>query len=152
MMNPRHEVASHFSAPPFVFQTLKTVPGAHVVTDTNAILGSPMTNGLFFATTKFADANPKLIQAMKDATLEAEAYVRANPREAIEMYRRGSNDRLSTDDLLAMMKEPGMDDYRPQPRGTLRLAEHMYRIGVLKTKPTAWTDFFFPISHDLNGS
>ncbi|MBC7800802.1 MAG: ABC transporter substrate-binding protein, partial [Gemmatimonadaceae bacterium] len=69
LLNPRHEVASHFSAPPFVFQTLKNVPGAHVVTDTNKIMGSPLTNGMFFATTKFADANPKLIQALKEATL-----------------------------------------------------------------------------------
>ncbi len=152
LMNPRHEVASHFSAPPFVFQTLKNVPGAHVITDTSRIMGSPLTNGMFFATTKFADANPKLIQAVKDATIEAEAFIRSNPREAIEMYRRGSNDRLSTDELLAMMREPGMDDYSTKPQGTMRFAEHLFRIGFLKTKPTAWTDYFFPISHDLAGN
>jgi len=152
LMNPRHEVASHFSAPPFVFQTLKTVPGAHVITDTQRIMGSPLTNGLFFATTKFGNANPKLIQAVKDATVEAEAYIRANPREAIEMYRRGSHDRLGTDELLAMMREPGMDDYSTKPQGTMRFAEHLFRTGILKTKPTAWTDYFFPISHDLGGN
>ena len=152
LMNLRHEVASHFSAPPFVFQTLKNVPGAHVITDTQRIMGSPLTNGMFFATTKFADANPKLIQAVKDATIEAEAFIRSNPREAIEMYRAGSNDRLSADELLAMMQEPGMDDYSTKPQGTMRFAEHMFRIGTLKTKPAAWTDYFFPISHDLAGN
>jgi len=152
LMNPRHEVASHFSAPPFAFQTLKAVPGAHVITDTQRIMGSPLTVAVFFATTKFADANPKLIQAVKDATLEAEAFIRANPREAIEMYRRGSNDRLSTDELLAMMQEPGMDDYSSKPQGTMRFAEHLFRIGLLKTKPSAWTDYFFPVSHDLGGN
>jgi len=152
LMNPRHEVASHFSAPPYVFQTLKTVPGAHVITDSNRIMGSPLTNGMFFATTKFADANPKLIQAVKDATIEAEAFIRANPREAIDMYRQGSKDRLSTDELLAVMHEPGMDDYSTKPQATMRFAEHMFRIGTLKTKPNAWTDYFFPISHDLGGN
>ena len=152
LLNPRHEVASHFSAPPFVFQTLKNVPGAHVITDTQRIMGSPLTNGMFFATTKFADANPKLILAVKDATIEAEAFIRSNPREAIEMYRRGSNDRLSADELLAMMREPGMDDYSTKPQGTMRFAEHLFRIGTLKTKPTAWTDYFFPVSHDLAGN
>ena len=151
-MNPRHEVASHFSAPPFVFQTLKTVPGAHVITDTQRIMGSPLTNGMFFATTKFADANPKLIQAVKDATIEAEAFIRNHPREAIEMYRSGSNDRLSTDELLAMMKEPGMDDYSTKPQGTMRFAQHLYRIGTLKREPKNWTDYFFPVSHDLGGN
>lgn len=152
LMNPRHEVANHFSAPPFIFQTLKAVPGAHVVTDTQTIMGSPLTNGMFFATTKFGDANPKLIQAIKEASLEAEAFIRTNPREAIEMYRRGSNDRQSTDDLLAMMKEPGMDDYSSKPQGTMVFAEHMHRIGTLKTKPASWKDYFFSIAHDLDGN
>ena len=152
MMNPRHEVTSHFSAPPFMFQTMKTVPGAHVITDSNRIMGSPLTVAMFFATTKFADANPKLIQAVKDAALEAEALIRADPREAIEMYRRGSGDRLSTDELLAMMREPGMDDYSSKPQGTMRFAKHLFRIGILKREPAAWTDYFFPISHDLGGN
>jgi hypothetical protein len=56
------------------------------------------------------------------------------------------------DELLAMMREPGMDDYRPQSQGTLRLARHMYRPGTLKTLPQAWTDYFFPISAGLEGS
>ena len=152
MLNPRHEVASHFSAPPFSFQELRTVPGAHVITDDRGILGSPLSNAVFFATTKFGDANPLLIQAVKDATIEAEGFIRANPREAVEIYRHGSGDRAATDDLLAMMQQPGMDDYRPKPQGTLRLAEHMHRIGTLKMLPKAWTDYFFPISADLGGS
>lgn len=152
LMNPRHEVASHFSAPPYVFQTLKAVPGAHVITDAAEIMGGPLTNGLFFATTKFGDANPKLIQAVKDATLEAEAFFRAHPREALEMYRSGSGDRLSVDELQAMMREPGMDDYNPRPQGTMRFAEHLHRTGTLRMLPKAWTDYFFPISADLGGS
>jgi len=56
------------------------------------------------------------------------------------------------DGLLAMMREPGMDDYRPPQQETLRLARHMYRAGTLKTLPQAWTGYFFPISADLEGS
>ena len=152
LSNPRHEVASHFSAPPFSFQELRTVPGAHVITDDRGILGTPLTNAVFFATTKFADANPKLIQAIRDATVEADAYIRANPREAIEIYRAGSGDKTPTDELMEMRKSPGMDDYRPQPQGTLRLAQHMHRIGTLKMLPKAWTDYFFPIAAGSEGS
>jgi len=152
LTNPRHEVASHFSAYPFSYQELRTVPGAHVVTDDRAIMGGPLSNAVFFATTKFGDANPKLIQAIKDATIEAEAFIRTNPREAIEIYRRGSGDRMTTDELLTMREQPGMDDYRPKPQGTLRLAQHMHRIGTLKMLPKDWTDYFFPISSDLGGN
>ena len=152
LTNPRHEVASHFSAPPFSFQELRTVPGAHVITDDRAILGTPLTNAVFFATTKFGDANPAIIGAIRDATIEAEAFIRAHPREAIEIYRQGSGDRTPVEELMAMRASPGMDDYRPQPQGTLRLAQHMHRIGTLKMLPAAWTDYFFPSSAGLGGS
>ena len=152
LTNPRHEVASHFGAPPFMFQELRTVPGAHRITDDRAIMGGPVTNSVSFATTKFGDANPKVIQAIKEATIEAERFIRASPREAVEIYRAGSGDKTPTDDLLAMMREPGMDDYRPQPQGTLRIAQHMHRVGTLKMLPKAWTDYFFAVSADLEGS
>jgi NitT/TauT family transport system substrate-binding protein len=152
LTNPRHEVATHFGAPPFMFQELRTVAGAHRITDDRAIAGGPVSNSVSFATTKFAAANPAVIQAIKEATMEAEAFIRSHPREAVELYRTGSGDKTPADDLLAMMREPGMDDYRPQPQGTLRLAQHMYRVGTLKTLPQAWTDYFFPISADLEGS
>ena len=152
LTNPRHEVATHFGAPPYVFQELRTVAGAHRITDDRAIAGGPVSNSVSFATTKFAAANPAVIQAIKEATMEAEVFIRSNPREAVELYRAGSGDKTPADELLAMMREPGMDDYRPQPQGTLRLAQHMYRVGTLKTLPQAWTDYFFPISADLEGS
>lgn len=152
LTNPRHEVASHFGAPPFIFQELRTVPGAHRITDDRSIMGGPVSNSVSFATTKFGDANPKVIQAIKEATMEAERFIRANPREAVEIYRAGSGDKTPADDLLAMMREPGMDDYRPQPQGTLRMAQHMHRVGTLKTLPKAWTDYFFAVSADLEGS
>ena len=152
LTNPKHEVATHFAAPPFLFQELRTVPGAHRITDDRAIMGGPVSNSVSFATTKFGDANPAVIRAIKEATMEAEAFIRANPREAVEIYRAGSGDRTPADDLLAMMREPGMDDYRPQPQGTLRIAQHMHRVGTLKTLPKAWTDYFFPVSADLEGS
>ena len=150
--NPRHEVASHFSAPPFIYNELRTVPGAHVVIRDSDIMGGPLTNAVFFATTKFGDANPKLIQAIKDATFEAEAFIREHPQEAIEIYRAGSKDRTSVEDLLEMMKQPGNADYQPKPQGTFRTAEHMYKVGTLKTKPASWKDYFFPVSHDLDGN
>ena len=152
MSNPRHEVSSHFSAPPFSFQELRTVPGAHVVTDDRGILGSPLTNAVFFATTKFGDANPLVIQAIREAAVEADAFIRADPRRAIEIYRAGSGDRTPVDELMAMREQRGMDDYGPRPEGTLLLAQHMYRTGTLKTLPKAWTDYFFASSAGLGGS
>ncbi len=151
LSNPRHEVASHFSAPPFVFQELR-LPGAHVITTDRAITGGPVTNAIFFATTKFGDANPKLIQAVKDATIEAASFIKAHPREAIDIYREGSGDKTPATDLFEMMQQPGMDDYRTAPQAIFRMAEHMFQTGTMRTRGASWKDFMFPVSHDLDGN
>ena len=152
LTSPAHEVASHFSAPPFVFQTLKTVPGAHVVTDSNRIMGTPLTVAMMFTTTKFADGNPKLIGAIRSAAAEALALIRTDTRRAVEIYRDSSKDRLSVDDLLAMLKEPGMMAFDLGPQGSMKFAEHLFKTGTLKTKPARWQDYFLPASHDLDGN
>lgn len=152
LSNPQHEVTSHFSAPPFVFQTLKSLPGAHVVTDSAKILGTPLTVALMFTTTKYADANPKMIAALRAASDEALRMIRTDTRKAVEIYKESSKDRLSVDELMEMLKQPGMTAFEPAPQGSMKFAEHLHKIGTIKMKPTSWKDFFIPSSHDLDGN
>ncbi len=152
MLDPRGEITSHFSAPPFVFEELRRVPGAHVVTDSQQIMGTPLTVALMFTTTRFAEANPKLVQAVKEASGDALEFLQTHTAEAVALYREASKDPTSQDDLLAMLKQPGMMDFKTKPQGTMRFAKHMYEAGLLKTLPQAWTDYFLPIGHDLDGN
>ena len=76
LSNSQHEVRNHFSIPPFTFLELKNVPGAHVVLSSPDVMGGPLSQAQFFTTTKFADANPKIIQAVRDATREAQDLIR----------------------------------------------------------------------------
>lgn len=152
MTNPAHEVKSHFAAPPFQYFELKNVPGAHVVTSSFDIMGGPMTQAGFFTTTKFADANPKIIEAVRAAAEEAEGFIRSNTRDAVEIYRDGTKDKMSTDDLLEILKQPGMMEYGGAPQNTLPIAEHLHRIGTLKTKAASWKDYYLPVAHSLKGS
>lgn len=147
-----HEIASHFSAPPFAFQTLKTVRGAHVVTDSKKVLGTPLTVALMFTTTRFADANPKVVAAIRAAATEALDMIRSDTRKAVEIYRESSKDRLSVDELVDMLKEPGMMAFDLGPQGSMKFAEHLAKVGVLKTRPGSWKDYFLPIAHDLPGN
>ncbi len=48
MKNSMHEVRNHFAAPPFDFYEQKQIEGAHVVTDSAAIIGGQLTQGQFF--------------------------------------------------------------------------------------------------------
>ena len=152
LANQVHEVTSHFSAPPFVFRTLKDVPNAHVVTSSQDILGTPLTVALMFTTTKFAEANPKTIEAIKAASAEALQIIQANTREAVEIYKEITKDRMPTEELLDMLKQPGMMAFETKPQGTMKFAEHLHKIGTLKTKPNAWTDYLLPVAHDLGGN
>ena len=152
MANPQHEITSHFGAPPFPYIELKTVKGARVVLTSPEIIGGPLTQSQFFTTTKFADANPRVVAAIKAASLEAIDYIKRDPRGAVEIYREVMHDKTSTDELLDMLKQPGMMDWIAAPQGTMKFAAHLYKVGTLKTMPKSWTDYYLPIAHDLPGN
>jgi len=152
MLNPNGEISSHFSAPPFHHQALTRVPGARVVTDSTRIMGEPLSQACFFTTTKFAEGNPAVIEAIKAATREAIAMIRDDTPAAVKTYLQASNDPTSEGDLLDLLKQPGMLDYDARPRATLRLARHMFSTGVLKTEPANWAEYFLPSAADLQGT
>jgi len=152
LANSSHEVANHFAAPPFDYKEMKTVPGAHVVLKSEDIIGGPLSQSTLFTTTKFAEANPKLIQAVIDASKDAVEYTLANPAAAIDAYREVTGDKTPAEELVDILKQPGMMAYQVNPAGTMKFATHMQKAGVLKSKPTAWTDYFLPQSGTLKGS
>ena len=152
MTNAQHEVRNHFAIPPFTFLELKNVAGAHVVLSSPDVMGGPLSQAQFFTTTKFADANPKIIQAVRDATREAHDLIRGDTKAAVEIYKEVTGDKTSVEDLLTWLKEPGMMEWNLEPQGTMKFADHLYKVGTLKTKPKAWTDYYLPSSADLNGS
>jgi NitT/TauT family transport system substrate-binding protein len=151
MSNPTHEIHSHFTIPPYTFIELKNVPGAHVVLTSTEVMGGPLSQAQFFTTTKFADANPKIIEAVRAASKEAQDLIRSDTKTAVDIYKEVTGDKTSAEDLLAWLKEPGMMEWNLQPQGTMKFADHLYKVGTLKTKPKAWTDYYLPSSGDLNG-
>lgn len=152
LANPKGEVLSHFSAPPFSAYELKNVPGAHVVAQSPDIIGGPLTQSQFFTTTKFAEANPKIIKAIRIASDEAIAFINKDTPAAVDIYREIAKDKTSREEILDSMKQPGMMDYGTKPQGTMKFAAHLHKIGTLKTLPKAWTDYYLPSSSDLDGN
>lgn len=152
MLNAGGEIGSHFTAPPFFLEELRRVPGAHVVTDSTRILGEPLSQAIMFTTTKFAEANPRLVEAVKAATVEAVAMIHDDTREAARLYLKASGDTIGEESLLDVLRQPGMLDYFARPQGTMRFAKHLHDTGVLKTEPKAWTDYFLPLAADLQGT
>src|SRR4051795_9021247 len=152
LSNSQHEVRNHFSIPPFTFLEMKNVPGAHVVLSSPDVMGGPLSQAQFFTTTKFADANPKIIQAVRDATKEAQDLIRSDTRTAVEIYKEITGDKTSVEELLDLLKEPGMMEWNLEPQGTMKFAAHLFKTGTLKNQPKAWTDYYLPVAHDLKGN
>ena len=152
MKNPTHEIRNHFAAPPFQNYELKSVPGAHAVTNSTEILGGPLSQGQFFTTTRFAAANPKIVEAVRAAGEEARAFIMADTAGAVAIYKEITGDKTADADLLALLAEPGMMDWNLFPQGTMKFAAHLNKTGTLKTMPASWKDYYLPTSHDLGGS
>jgi NitT/TauT family transport system substrate-binding protein len=71
LLNPQHEVASHFASSPFQEIALKT-PGIHVVLESRDALGGDCHVALAYATTKFYEENPKTTRAFLAAYAEGQ--------------------------------------------------------------------------------
>ena len=152
MKNPSHEVKNHFAAPPFQAYELKQIPEAHVVANSADIIGSPLSQGQFMTTTAFADANPKIVQALRNAAEEAKTFIETNTAEAVEIYREITGDKTSGEDLMEVLKQPGMMEWNIYPQGTMTFATHLNKTGGIKTLPASWKDYYLPVAHDLAGS
>lgn len=150
VLNPAHEVNSHFSAPPFQEIALKS-PQVHSVLNSIDVLGGPATITVAFGTQKFVDANPLKVKAFLAALDEAGDMIAKDPKRAAEIYLATTKERMTVDELVALIKTPG-GIFTSTPQRTMIYADYMHRIGLLKKKAESWKDYFFPIIHDRAGS
>ena len=150
LINPRHEVNSHFSIPPFQNIALKS-PDVHAVLNSIDVLGGPATITNAWAMQKYVDANPLKIKALLAALDEASDWIAKDPKGAAEVYLAATKEKITVDELVGVVRQPG-SIFATTPQRSMLWADYMHRIGLLKVKPSSWKDFFFPALHDRAGS
>lgn len=150
LITGKSEINSHFASAPFYHYELAT-PGIHQVLKSYDTLGGKHTNGVLLTTRKFHDANPKLCAAMVASFEEADAFIKAHPREAAQTYLKVVRDKTSLDDLEKMIADPDVE-HTTTPVNVMKIVNFMHEVGRIKKKPTSWKDLFFPEAHGLNGS
>ena len=150
VMSGQSEINSHFASSPFYYYELAT-PGIHQVLKSYDALGARHTNGVLVTTKKFHDANPKLCKAIVTAFEEANAFIKAHPRDAAQIYLAATKDKNSLDALEKMVADPDVD-YTTTPVSIMKIVDFMYRVGRIKKKPESWKDMFFPEAYALAGS
>ena len=146
----KREITCHLSAPPFQYQQLND-PGIHKVFDSYQVLGGPQTFTLLWTTEKWATANPTLFKAFSEAFKEAVELINAKPQEAALLYATTEKTKLSADQVLAIMKSPGIK-YTTTPTGLMKLASFMHKEGLIKKLPSSWKEYAFEQLHSLPGN
>ena len=143
-------LTGHFSGAPYQAGEAAS-PGIHVITTSDAILGGPYSNAVYFATQKFHDANPAVVRAFMAAAQDAADYIAAHPREACELYLKATGEKESVEDLLKQIGDP-KTSFSTAPFGMMAFATHMAMTKVLRSQPARWQDFFFPEAAGLPGN
>jgi NitT/TauT family transport system substrate-binding protein len=150
LLNPAHEVDSHFSAPPYQDEELKN-PAIHTVLDSSDVVGGPVTNAVVFAHQKFHDANPKAVAAFVAALDEANQQIARDKRRAAEAYLAATREKYPVDEIVRILEAKNVV-YSTRPDNTMKLAGFMAKIGLVKEAPQSWKDYFFREAHTLPGS
>jgi NitT/TauT family transport system substrate-binding protein len=150
LMGGKSEINSHFASSPFYYYELAQ-PKIHQVLKSYDVAGGRHTNGVVVTTKRFHDANPKLCAVVVAAFEEANAFIKAHPREAAQIYLTAAKDKNPVDALEKMVADPDVD-YTTTPIAVMKFVDFMYKVGRIKKKPASWKDMFFPEAYGLNGS
>ncbi|MBC5811610.1 MAG: ABC transporter substrate-binding protein [Candidatus Eremiobacteraeota bacterium] len=149
LISGKGEIDAHFGSPPYSNLELETA-GIHTVFNSTSVLGDSSVD-VVYSTRAFADANPKVTQALVDALDEANAYIRRNKRGAAEAYLRVSQTKTTLDEILRMLDDPDTA-FSTTPRGSMLFANFMAKAGIITAKPASWKDLFVPYVQRRKGS
>jgi NitT/TauT family transport system substrate-binding protein len=135
---------------PFQERALKS-PGIRKIGDFFDVVGGPATLSVAYGASNFIDGNPELAKAYVDALNEAVASIEANRELAIEKYLEVTEDRTDRALLAEILDDP-KHTFGSTPLCTMKVAKFMHRIGILKSEPAQWSDYFFAATTSGTGS
>ncbi len=149
LLGGQSEVTAHFGSAPFQELELKD-PRAHKILDSYEVLGGPHTFNVVWATSKFAETNPKIMQAFLAALEESEARIRADPAGVAALWLKAENSKMPQAEAEAIIRAP-QNEWTTRPKRILQFLTHMNRVGLVSAKTDDWRDLFFPAIHAAGG-
>ena len=82
---------------------------------------------------------------------QANEMVARNPNAVAMSYLAVTKEKIAADELAALITMPGAI-FSATPKSTMKYADYMHRIGLIKTRPISWKDYFLVVVHDRFGS
>jgi NitT/TauT family transport system substrate-binding protein len=149
LVGGKTELTGHVASPPFSNQELKH-PGIHRVFSTLEILG-PITIDVVYAAKRFADANPRIMDAFVAAMDEASASIAADKDAAVESFLRVSGVSMKKEEVRELLDDPEMT-FDTAPEGLMQYATFLGQTGAIKLVPQKWSDMFIPQLSGRHGS
>lgn len=151
MLSGRSEITAHFCVAPYQYYELAE-PGMKAILKTYDIVGGPHTNGIQVTTEAFQAANPGICKAVFAAHEEANAFIKAHPKDAAQIYADLSKDKKSTVDGFAKMITDPDIIYTTAPANMMTMVDFMKKSGRIRNAPTKWQEMFLPEAQGLQGS
>jgi NitT/TauT family transport system substrate-binding protein len=144
-------ISGYFSTPPFS-QLLARDPKIRPVLTSREILGGQEATGVALGGSQhFADANPKVTEALYLGMQDALTLIETNPRRAAEIYLKSEPQKFGNEEVQSQLKD-GTTVYKLEPAGVMAFAAFMVKSGMLKAKPGSWKDVFLPNVYERGGN
>lgn len=150
LLSGKSTITGHMATMPFSDQELQHQQ-VHKVFSSYDITGGPTTIMALWASKRFHDQNPKLIQAVYSALNEADAFINKNRAEAAKIYIKIDHSSLNQAFIEKILTDPNVV-YSLTPQKTMLFANYLYKHGMAKNKPESWKDLFFSEAYNLPGS
>jgi NitT/TauT family transport system substrate-binding protein len=145
------EVKNYAAIVPYNHEVLKA-GNARALMTSYEVLGGAHSLSAIWTTETWVKANPKTYQATLAAFEDATERIGTDLEAAARTYVKWEGSTLPIADLARIIGTPSEITFTVTPNRTLMIAETMHKIGLLKTKPAAWTDYFHAGLHDKKGS
>jgi len=145
------EVKNYAAIVPYNYEVIAAANARQLMTSYD-VLGGAHTLNAFWAAESWVKANPKTYQATLSAFEEANELIAAGREAAARTYAKWETSALPTADVARIIGTSSEITFTTIPNRTLMIAETMHKVGLLKTKPAAWTDYFHAGLHGKNGS
>lgn len=150
MLSGSTAITADWSSPPFYEREMKN-PAIHTVTDTDRLLGGPVTFTMLSTTGKFRTENPKAYAAVLAALQDAVALIQSDKAAAARIFLEKEPGGFTEDEIVAVLNEP-QTQFGTTPKGVMRYADFMFDAGLMKVRAASWKDLFFPEIYDLQGN
>ena len=150
MLSGNAQITAHFTSAPFMYQE-REGGKVHTILNSYDVLGGPHVFGTIWGPTAYFQNNPVTVKALLAALSEVMDLLKNDPHGMAQTYIKADNLNLPLDFVEKMLRDP-QNIFELAPRNSMKFAEFQNKIGLIKTRPTSWKDYYASAVHDLDGS